>query len=54
MQRTFENVIPCPLLDDKTEVHDGDAVRHVPDDGEVVRDEEILQAEFLPQVHEQV
>src|SRR5690606_7074282 len=36
------------------EIHDRDVVRDVLDYGEVVRDEEIAEAELLLQIHEQV
>src|SRR3954451_15608080 len=41
-------------LDDLAEVHDADAVAHVADDGEVVRDEYDRQAELALQVAKQV
>ena len=41
-------------LHDLAQVHHGHAIRHVQDDVEVVRDEEIGQAEAAPEVHEQV
>ena len=41
-------------LDDAAEIHHRDAVADVLDDREVVRDEEIRQAELRLQVHEQV
>ena len=41
-------------LDDHAQVHDGDAVGDVPDDGEVVRDEQIRQVELRLQLLEQV
>src|SRR5215831_19226106 len=41
-------------LHDLPEVHHGDAVRHVQDDVEVVRDEEIGEAEASAQIHEEI
>src|SRR5215217_1141493 len=41
-------------LDDLAEVHDGDAVGDVLDDGEVVGDEEVGQTELLLEVFEEV
>jgi hypothetical protein len=41
-------------LDDRAEVHDRDVVGDLPDDGEVVRDEEVGESETLAQVLEQV
>ena len=35
-------------------VHDGDAVRHLGDDAEVVRDEQQRQVELAPQVAKQI
>ena len=43
--RAREERVARPRLDDAAEVHDRDRVRHVPDDREVVRDEEIRQVE---------
>src|SRR3989442_10699555 len=42
------------LLDDLPAVHHGDAIAHRPDHGQVVRDEEIGEAEFALKVLEQV
>ncbi len=41
-------------LDELAEVHHGDAVRQVPDDGEVVRDEEVGETHVAAQLCEQV
>jgi hypothetical protein len=41
-------------LHDPAEVHHGDPVRDVPDDGQVVRDEDVGQLELVLQVLEQV
>src|SRR5215470_14531393 len=41
-------------LYDLPQVHYGDAVRHVQDDVEVMRDEEIGEAEASAQIHEEI
>ena len=44
---------PCPF-DDPAEVHDRDPVCDVPDDGQIVRDEQIGDAELTPQTGQEV
>ena len=50
------DVVPRPDLDDLAEIHHRDAVRHVADDRQVVRDEDVRQPEValqrLQQVHD--
>ena len=41
-------------FDDASEVHDGDLVGDVADDGEIVADEEVGEAEFFLEIFEQV
>ena len=43
-----------PLLDDAAAIHDGDAVGEMGDDRDVVRDEEIGDAEIVAQVGQQI
>ena len=43
-----------PLLDDLAAIHDGDAVGEMRDDRDVVRDEQVGDAELVAQVGEQV
>ena len=47
--RVGEDLVRLSLLDDFARAHDGDAVGHVPNDAEVVRDEEVAQTEALLQ-----
>ena len=54
MQRPPEELLGGRQLDDAAEVHHGDAVGDVADDGEVVRDEDVGQVELLLQLDEQV
>ena len=41
-------------LDDHAEVHDGDPIRDVADDAEVVRDEHVRETELVLEVVEQI
>src|SRR6202023_197229 len=52
--RAAEQFAPFRDLDDAPEIHHADAVRHVPDHGEVVADEEVGEAELVLQVAHQV
>src|SRR5580765_2627734 len=52
MHRRAIDLLPRPELDDLAEVHDGDAVGDVVDDGEIVCDEEVRQPELLLQLRE--
>ncbi len=52
--RIVEEFAPLGDLDDAAEIHHADAVGHVPDDGEVVADEEIGEAELVLQVAHQI
>ena len=45
MGRALVDVVARADLDDLAEVHHGDPVGHVADDGQVVRDEDVRQAE---------
>jgi hypothetical protein len=36
MTRAFKYIVRCALFNDFTQVHNGDAVRHVPDDGQIM------------------
>ena len=49
-----EDLLSRRLLDNAAEIHDGDAVAEMLDHGEIVRDEEIGEAEPAAQLHEQV
>ena len=48
------DVVLRAAFDDLAQVHDGDSVRDVADDGEVMGDEDVGEVEFLLQVGEQV
>ena len=54
MRRLLVDLVPRPDLDDLAEVHDGDAVGDVAHDRQIVRDEEVRQAEAALQLLEQV
>src|SRR4051794_6573603 len=54
MQGILVKLIRRRDLDDPAEIHDGDPVRDVADDGEVVRDEEVRQLELVLELLEQV
>ena len=54
MQRPREELVRRRDLDDPAEVHDGNAVGDVADDGEVVGDEDVGEVELLLQLDEQV
>jgi hypothetical protein len=54
MSRLLEDRGLLALLDDPAEVHDGDLVADVLDHGEIVRDEDVGQAELLLDPHHQV
>jgi hypothetical protein len=54
MDRVVINLIGRAYLDDIAQVHHGDAVRDVPDDRQVVRDEDVGKAELLLQVLHQI
>ena len=47
-------LVPAGYLDDLAQVHDRDSVRYMPDDGEVVGDEEVGEVEALLEGAEQV
>ena len=49
VRRPLVDLVTCSDLDDLAEVHDGDAVRHVPDDREVVCDEKVREPELALQ-----
>ena len=52
--RVGEDLVRLSLLDDFARAHDGDAVGHVPNDAEVVRDEEVAQTEALLQARQEI
>ena len=54
VQRPREELVGRRDLDDAPEVHHGDAVGDVADDGEVVGDEDVGEVELLLQLDEQV
>ena len=54
MDRRAEQHFARRDLDDAAAAHDGDAVGHVVDDREIVRDEEIGEAEFAAQIVEEI
>ena len=54
MQRRLEQRFLAGDLDDAAEIHHGDAMADVLDHAEVVRDEQVGEAELLLQVHHQV
>ena len=54
MGRRVENVGLRAELDQVAGVHDGDAIGDVRDDGEIVRDEEHRQSEFVAEIVEQI
>src|SRR5882757_2703738 len=49
-----EDLLPGRHLDDLAEIHDGDTVRHVLDDRQIVADEEQREAELPLQILQQV
>src|SRR6266568_2012813 len=54
MERILEELARRGLLDDLPQVHDRDAIRHLPDDAEVVRDQQVRQVLPSLNVLEQV
>ena len=50
----FAERVGGALFDQFSEVHDGDVIAHVADDGEVMSDEEVGQFEFVLEVFEEV
>ena len=54
MERFAVEVVARRDLDDASEIHHCDPIAHVSDDAEVVRDEQIGQAELLLEVGKQV
>jgi hypothetical protein len=54
MQRFRPELFRRSRLDDKAEVHDGGSVGHMPDDGQVVRDQEHTNLKVLGQAHQEV
>jgi hypothetical protein len=48
VERVVVELVARRDLDDPPEVHDRDPVRDVPDDREVVRDEEVRELELAP------
>ena len=54
MERPLVELGRRSLLDDLAEVHDGDAVAHVADDAEIVRDEDVGQPAPLLQIPQEV
>src|SRR5262249_36212328 len=54
MQRRPVELVPAGDLDDTAEIHDGDAVRDMPHDGEIVSDEDVGESQPLLQLDEQV
>src|SRR3954466_2533365 len=52
MVRPSEQLLGPPLLDDPAKIHDGDAVGEMPNDTEIVADEEICEPKLLAQLHE--
>ena len=49
-----KEVVRVGLLDDLAEVHDGDTVTDVPDDGQIVGDEQIRKPKLTLEVGKQV
>jgi hypothetical protein len=54
MLRRAQQLLRGSLLDDPARAHDGDLVRDLPDDGQVVGDEKIGQAVGLLQVAQEL
>src|SRR5689334_19912690 len=54
MRRRAEQCLGVSQLYDRTEIHDRNAVRDVPDEAQVVRDEENGEVEALLQLEQQV
>src|SRR5258708_3988073 len=54
MLRCGEDLLPWRHLYDLSEIHDGNTVRHVLDDRQIVADEEQCEAELLLQILQQV
>ena len=54
MLRIAEQQLDRRLFDDTAGIHDGDPIRHLRDDAEVMGDEEEREAEALLQIAQQV
>ena len=54
MLRTGDDLLRGPLLHDLPKVHDREAIGQDPRQAEVVRDEQVRQAAFLPKVHHEL
>src|SRR6058998_3789044 len=54
MQRVRDDLLAGPELDDPPQVHDGDSIGHVPRHPDVVRDEHQRQAEFVPELEQEI
>ena len=54
MQRPHEQGALVGIFDDAAEIHDGDTVADVLDHRQIVRDEQIGQAELALQIHQQI
>src|SRR5262245_59381969 len=54
MERIVEQLVAIRDYDDPAEIHDRDALAQMPNDREVVRDEQIRQTETPAQVLEQI
>src|SRR5699024_10390674 len=52
--RVVEDLVDVTELDELSEIHHGDAISEVPDDGEIVGDEEVRDAELRLELVEQV
>lgn len=53
MVRALDNLLDVALLDDFAAVHDGDSVGEMGDDGNVVGDEQVGDAQSIAQIREQ-
>ena len=54
MQRVVEQLVAIGELDDAAEIHHGDALAEMPHHRQIVRDEQIGEAEALAQILEQI
>ena len=54
MHRRLEQIRCWRDLDDTAEIHHADPRRHVADNGQIVRDEEIRQAELVLQITHEI
>ena len=54
VQRVRKHLLASADLDDSPEIHHRDACRDMPNDRQIVRDEEVGEAELLAEIEHQV